>query len=245
MNNSKKIEKLREFKSLLDNWSSVQNAAARSEINQKSELARRITIDAKCWSTITIIGPPILGSQKIVIDPFTAIFEDFHGRSVISDVIDMIDRAIGVLDSEQFESLLKPTVVEKDHVTQKDFMFVAMPISAESAHSADVLDAIKQVAICFNIKAERIDENESNEKITDRILECIEKAQYVICDLSLSRPNVFYEAGYAQGINKTPIFIAQSGTDMHFDLKDYPIIFFDGMVDLKRKLEQRLRTIAN
>lgn len=58
-------------------------------------------------------------------------------------------------------------------------------------------------------------------------MESIQKAEYVIVDLTESRPNVFYEAGYAQGIGKIPIYIAKKGTELEFDLKDYPVIFFD------------------
>ncbi len=76
------------------------------------------------------------------------------------------------------------------------------------------------------MQAERIDEEQSNERITDRILESIRAAEHVIVDLTGERPNVFFEAGYAHGLGKLPIYIAKVGTTIHFDLKDYPIIFF-------------------
>jgi len=63
-------------------------------------------------------------------------------------------------------------------------------------------------------------------------------------DLTDSRPNVFYEAGYAQGLNKTPIYVARQGTKLEFDLKDYPIIFFQSFKHLKDSLEARLRGLA-
>jgi hypothetical protein len=62
----------------------------------------------------------------------------------------------------------------------------------------------------------------------------------VIADLAGVRPNVFYEAGYAQGLRETPIYIARKGTRLEFELKDYPIIFFEGMKELKDSLEKRL-----
>ena len=66
----------------------------------------------------------------------------------------------------------------------------------------------------------------------------------MIVDLTHSRPNVYYEAGYAQGIGKTPVFIAKNGTKLEFDLKDYPVIFFENMRQLKNRLEARLRALA-
>jgi nucleoside 2-deoxyribosyltransferase len=127
---------------------------------------------------------------------------------------------------------------------QKGYAFIAMPIDSGDPQLEDVLDAIKEAAQRCGIHAERVDEPQSNERITDRILESIRKAEYVIVDLTGSRPNVFYEAGYAQGLKKTPIYIARDGTKLEFDLKDYPIIFFRSMKELKDGLERRLRGLS-
>ena len=61
----------------------------------------------------------------------------------------------------------------------------------------------------------------------------------MIVDLTKERPNVFFEAGYAHGIGKTPIYIAKEGTTVHFDVKDYPIITFKNMTKLKEELVKR------
>jgi len=127
---------------------------------------------------------------------------------------------------------------------RKNYAFVAMSIDPTNAELEDILDAIKEGAHRCGIQAERIDEDQTNERITDRILKAIDNAEYIIVDLTNSRPNVFYEAGYAQGIGKTPVYIAKLGTRLEFDLKDYPIIFFKNMKQLKDNLESRLRTLA-
>lgn len=118
-----------------------------------------------------------------------------------------------------------------------------MPIGPANPYD-DVLDAIKETCRNCGLTAERVDEAQVNERITDRILESIQKAQYVIVDLSEARPNVFYEAGYAQGIGKLPVYVARQGTEIEFDLKDYPVIFFNSYRELKKKLEARLRGLA-
>ncbi|HSL51380.1 MAG TPA: hypothetical protein VK878_20090 [Candidatus Deferrimicrobiaceae bacterium] len=41
-----------------------------------------------------------------------------------------------------------------------------------------------------------------------------------------------------------PIYVARHGTKLEFDLKDYPVIFFKGMKELKDALEKRLRGLA-
>jgi len=73
---------------------------------------------------------------------------------------------------------------------------------AEISFLVDVLDAIKEAARNCGIHAERVDEPQYNERITDRILESIRKAEYVIVDLTASKPNVFYETGYAHALGR-------------------------------------------
>ena len=105
----------------------------------------------------------------------------------------------------------------------------------------DVLEAVKEAALKCGVQAERIDEPQSNERITDRIIESIQRAEYVIVDLSNSKPNVYFEAGYAHGLGKIPIYFAKHGTKLEFDLKDYPVLFFRNLKELKKSIETRIK----
>lgn len=179
------------------------------------------------------------------VDPFDMLFDAPFGMSLVSNVTDMVDQAIGVLTAP---ATLGSTSGEEPKVEieiERNYAFVAMSIDPENAELEDILDAIKEGSSRCGVLAERVDEVQTNEKITDRILESINKAEYVIVDLTHSKPNVFYEAGYAQGIGKTPVYIAKHGTKLEFDLKDYPVIFFKNMKQLKDNLEQRLRALAS
>lgn len=124
------------------------------------------------------------------------------------------------------------------------FAFIAMPIDKDDHQLVDVLETIKDAARRCGIAAERVDDTESNERITDRILKSIDSADYVIVDLTNERPNVFFEAGYAQGRGKTPIYIARQGTPLHFDIKDYPIIMFRNLKELREGLQKRLDALS-
>ncbi len=176
------------------------------------------------------------------IDPFDMIFDAPYGMSLVPNIRDMVDKTIGVLRAGPPPD---KAIVQEDPDIQKGYAFIAMPIVPGDSATEDVLDAIKEGANRCGIHAERVDEPHSNERITDRILESIRKAEYVIVDLTDARPNVFYEAGYAQALKKTPIYLAREGTKLEFDLKDYPVIFFKGMKDLKDKLERRIRGISD
>ncbi len=119
-----------------------------------------------------------------------------------------------------------------------------MPMDRSDPNLDDVLDAIKEAGHRCGVQAERVDEPATNERVTDRILESIDRAEFVIADLTHAKPNVYYEAGYAHARGKTPIYIAREGTNLEFDLKDYPVIFFQSLKRLKDDLEKRLRGLA-
>ncbi len=255
MATSDKIKLLEDFKALLLDWERIagsydtdatERAAARSRINRDKSVVRQIVIEAHCLKRLTIGPPPALGGLIVRdVDPFAVIFDPPYGRSVISVIMDMLDEAIGVLEAEPEGTeqdqpqrpLMNATVV-------KNYAFVAMPMDPKDHRLADVLDAIKEAARRCDVQAERVDEPASNDRITDRILESIRKAEFVIADLTDSRPNVYFEAGYAHGLGKTPIYIAREETKLEFDLKDYPVIFFKSFRELKDELERRLRGIA-
>lgn len=136
------------------------------------------------------------------------------------------------------------TKVQKEEFDfEPNYAFIAMPMDPEDHALIDVLEAIKEIANKCGVQAERVDEPQSNERITDRILESICRAEYVIVDLTNSRPNVFFEAGYAHGIGKTPIYFAKQSTKLEFDLKDYPVIFYKNLKELKELLGKRLRAL--
>lgn len=206
---------------------------------------RREVIEAGCFHTITVGPPPAIGGLIMRnIDPFVMMFDPPYGINLIRNVVDMIDQTIGVMRAGPAEPPAEQPDVQVDLDVKKGYAFIAMPMDPDDPILIDVLDSIKEAAMRCGIHAERIDEPQFNDRITDRILESIRKAEYVIVDLTNSKPNVFYEAGYAHGLKKIPIYIAKFGTKIEFDLKDYPIIFFKNMKELKDSLEKRIRGLA-
>ncbi|MEN3327745.1 MAG: hypothetical protein V7638_2552 [Acidobacteriota bacterium] len=121
--------------------------------------------------------------------------------------------------------------------------FIAMAMDPNDPSLEDVLDAIKDAAKTCGVTAERVDEQHSNEPITSRMLTAIESAEFVVVDLTYARPNVFYEAGFAQGLGKTPIYIARKGSEIPFDVKDYPVIVYPNMRELRHLLRERLTAV--
>ncbi len=243
------IAKLEEFKSAVIEWDRSGHSQRRQElrtyINQNKSWVRQQVIEAGCFHTLTIGPPPAVGGLIMKnVDPFAMIFDRPYLMSMVPQVVDMIDQTIGVLLNPPEEPKKKITEASIAVNVVENYAFIAMPMDPDDRELEDVLDAIKEAASRCGVQAERIDEPQTVERITDRILESIRKAEYVIVDLTHSKPNIYYEAGYAHGIGKIPIYVAKEGTKLEFDLKDYPVIFFKNLKQLKDSLEKRIRGIA-
>lgn len=126
---------------------------------------------------------------------------------------------------------------------RQNYAFVAMAMDPIDPALEDILDAIKDGASKCGVTAERIDEAHSNEPITARMLGAIEMAEFVVVDLTHARPNVFYEAGYAQGLGKTPIYTARKGSEIPFDVRDYPVLIYSNMRELRVLLSERIAAV--
>ena len=112
-----------------------------------------------------------------------------------------------------------------------------------------VCDLIKKISKKFGLQAHRVDEYEDDFKITEKIIEEIEKARIIITDLSFERPNVYFEYGYARGAGRTGCIITliKEGEAAHFDVKDWNQIVYDpdNLSDLEEKLEKRISSLLN
>jgi hypothetical protein len=233
---------LKLFKSTLVEWKKSRDGKLREWLNHNVEAVERDVAEAGCLSRLTISPPPAIGGLIMRnVNPFDMMFEDIYLMSPIPRICDMLDQTVGVLLNPPPEKEIEAPKLTSE--TQEGYAFVAMAIDKEDHQLVDVLEAIKEAAKEFGMAAERIDEAESNERITSRILTSIRRAEYVIADLTNERPNVFYEAGYAEGVGRTPIYIARAGTKVHFDVKDYPIIEFRNMKELKDGLRRRISAL--
>lgn len=122
----------------------------------------------------------------------------------------------------------------------ENLTFIMMSISEANPELEDCLLAIKRASDAHGIGAIRVDEIEHSGRITDLILEKIEKSRFLVCDITTERPNVYYELGYAHGLKKEVILVAKQGTPAHFDIKDYNIIFYKNITDLETRVARRI-----
>ena len=92
---------------------------------------------------------------------------------------------------------------------------------------------------CYNMVEKR-----DIKRIFPEILKSIERSAFVIVDLSEGRPNVYYELGYAEALDKPLVITARKGSEIHFDAKDLPIIFWESQEELKAQLKLKIDEIA-
>jgi len=126
---------------------------------------------------------------------------------------------------------------------KKGTAFIIMSIDPNKPELEDINTAIKEVCLQFGIKAYRADEIEHQERITDVILNEIRSCQFLIADLTLEKPNVYYEVGYAHAIGKNPILFRKQGTKLHFDLSIHNAPQYRNVTGLRNLLSTRFEAI--
>src|SRR5262249_41405424 len=108
----------------------------------------------------------------------------------------------------------------------------------------DTFETFKTVCADLGFTCDRVTNGNAGERILPDILERIRCAAFTIVDLTDLRPNVFYELGYADGIGKKVVVTAKHDTELPFDVKDIPTIFWTGQKRLKEDLRRRILEVA-
>jgi nucleoside 2-deoxyribosyltransferase len=94
----------------------------------------------------------------------------------------------------------------------------------------------------------RVKELQHNEKIDDKIIAEIKKSGLFIADFTGHRGGVYFEAGFALGLNIPVIWCCKKDhlKDIHFDTRQYNHIIWENENDLYEKLLDRIEaTIKN
>jgi hypothetical protein len=118
-------------------------------------------------------------------------------------------------------------------------VFALMPF-ADAFQDVYIL-GIRDVAERLGYVVDRADEIEHNQEVLGVIQESIRSADAVVADLTGQNANVFYEVGFAHAVAKPTILIARDGENTPFDLQSFNQILYTTIVDLREKLERRLK----
>ena len=115
-------------------------------------------------------------------------------------------------------------------------VFVVMPIQGDQYGTQDDqriwaefdkrFEVIEKLLGSHDAVAIRIDKEHTLDELVKRIKEEIERAQFVIADLTDERPSCYFEVGYAEALRKPVIYVAskesvvnpKTPTKIHFDI---------------------------
>jgi len=126
-----------------------------------------------------------------------------------------------------------------DDTCPKPFVFVLMPFARTFDNVYE--DGIKAACNEAGAYCERVDEQDFDGTILQRIYNQISKADIIVADVTGCNPNVFYETGYAHALDKRVIFLAKDIADIPFDTQHFPHIIYAGdITSLKEGLQKRV-----
>lgn len=129
-------------------------------------------------------------------------------------------------------------------------VFVAMWFddSMKEVYYKGIEPAIKEAGY----EPTRVDQEQFLTKIDEKIIADIRGSAFVVADFTHGedgqRGSVYYEAGFAHGLNIPVIFLCRQTEEdaelnLAFDTQQYPHILWENEEDLKEKLLQKIRAV--
>ena len=107
--------------------------------------------------------------------------------------------------------------------------------------SDDTYHTIERVCRGYGFEPDRTDKNDATtDRIYNRIVQGIQRAAFVVADVTFGSVNVYYELGFAEALGKDVIVVAKEGTNLPFDTNDIPTAFFSDQTRLEEALRSRI-----
>lgn len=162
-------------------------------------------------------------------------------KEVGEDVTEeLYKEAIALIDSGRYTELRRTITEQEKGMTA---FFICPFENEEVDHNYTFI--IKPCVEKHQFEIKRADEISHTRAITDVIIGAINKARFIIADLTDEKPNCYYEVGYAHSIGKPVLIIAKEGTSRHFDLAAHKWTYWSDYKDLKPKLEKEIEGVLS
>ena len=143
--------------------------------------------------------------------------------------------------------LVTPRFRGRDFEVDPNLVFVLIPFREPFIRILE--DHIKKVAEELGLICRKADDIFAPREIMEDIWEQINRARFIIADLTDKNPNVFYEVGIAHTLGKDVILITQSKDDVPFDLHYIRYIYYEytppGMQHFEKALKQTIEELLS
>lgn len=201
-------------------------------------------------SKISNIGDPFKFSQ-VTIGKMLAWSESL-GFSEVEFLFEFLEKKGWLKSSNHGYSLTVDgysylSELENKRVVDSSQAFVAMWFdeSMNEAWEAGIDPAIREAGY----EPIRIDKKEHLNKIDDEIIAEIRRSKFMVADFTEgdkgARGGVYYEAGFAHGLNTPVIFTCHKDSlkKIHFDTRQYSYIVWEKPEELKSLLAKRISAV--
>jgi hypothetical protein len=152
-------------------------------------------------------------------------------------------RKLETFADKEFNSKVQLNGAQASYET--GLVFLIMPFVGKGCAEAE--DAYKSECMRVGLRCIRVDDRIGSGIVFREIVELIEKAEFIVCDLSWNRPNVYYELGYAHGVgnDRDNIFLtARKGTRLHFDLAPIRVHYYESNEQLRVLIRTRFHSLV-
>ena len=146
------------------------------------------------------------------------------------------------------EVRIKPIFKGRGFFLENKKCFVLMPFNNDNNLQEIYQDSVKKVVESLGITCQRADDIYETKPIIETIWEQINKATFIIADLTNKNANVFYELGVAHTVGKEVILLSQNIDDVPFDLRHLKIILYEttprGVTNLEKQFESMIQSVT-
>lgn len=139
--------------------------------------------------------------------------------------------------------MINPIFKSRNLALEETLCFVLMPFRPNFNRLYKKI--VKPTLASIGFQVLKADDIYTPTPIVEDIWEYINKAQFIIADVTHRNPNVFYELGIAHTIGKKTVILTQDEKDIPFDLRHLRYFKYDDNQEGWEQLKINLKRIAN
>lgn len=148
------------------------------------------------------------------------------------------DITLNTNKSVQLNDFLRSNgITENNLKIDKRTVFVLTPFHPEFQEDYQI---IKTTCLEVGLNCSRGDENYFNSDIFSQMLKLIVKSNIIIANINGRNPNVLYELGIAQALDKPVILISREPHNLPIDIRSKRFLIYKSYDDLRLKLKDEL-----